>query len=83
MCCIVGQYPRFGVQVDACSGRLNEASFYVKRSGLYFGQCSVICGVNHGFMSIMVKINSVAGCVTKLMPNVVLSSKLFLTKHNA
>jgi len=47
--------PSFGIKVDACPGRLNEASLLVKRSGLYFGQCSEICGVNHGFMPVMVE----------------------------
>jgi len=50
--------PSFGVKVDACPGRLNQASLYVKRTGLYYGQCSEICGVNHGFMPIAVKIVS-------------------------
>nr|NP_038168.1 cytochrome c oxidase subunit 2 [Synura synuroidea]AAF36934.1 cytochrome c oxidase subunit 2 [Synura synuroidea] len=47
--------PSFGVKVDACPGRLSQASLFIKREGLYFGQCSEICGVNHGFMPIAVK----------------------------
>jgi cytochrome c oxidase subunit 2 len=50
--------PSFGVKVDACPGRLNQASIYVKRTGVYFGQCSEICGVNHGFMPIAIKVIS-------------------------
>lgn len=50
--------PSFGIKVDCCPGRLNQASLYVKRAGLYFGQCSEICGVNHGFMPIAVKVIS-------------------------
>ena len=46
--------PSFGVKVDACPGRLNQANLFVKRFGLFFGQCSEICGVNHGFMPIVV-----------------------------
>lgn len=46
--------PSFGVKVDACPGRLNQASMFIKRSGLFFGQCSEICGVNHAFMPIVV-----------------------------
>ena len=42
--------PSFGVKVDACPGRLNEVHIVVKRIGMFFGQCSEICGVNHGFM---------------------------------
>jgi len=47
--------PSFGVKVDACPGRLNQTSIYIKRVGNYFGQCSEICGVNHGFMPIAVE----------------------------
>ena len=47
--------PSFGIKVDACPGRLNQASLYVRREGVYYGQCSEICGVNHGFMPIVVK----------------------------
>lgn len=46
--------PSFGLKVDACPGRLNQANLFIKRSGLFFGQCSEICGVNHGFMPIAV-----------------------------
>jgi len=35
--------PSFGTKIDACPGRLNEISIYLKRSGLFFGQCSEIC----------------------------------------
>jgi cytochrome c oxidase subunit 2 len=47
--------PSFGIKVDACPGRLTQASLFIKREGLFFGQCSEICGVNHGFMPIAVK----------------------------
>jgi len=47
--------PSFGVKVDACPGRLTQAALYIKRSGIFFGQCSEICGINHGFMPIVVK----------------------------
>ena len=46
--------PSFGVKVDACPGRLNQLNLFLKRTGLFFGQCSEICGVNHGFMPIVV-----------------------------
>ncbi len=48
--------PSFGVKVDACPGRLTQASLFIKRRGLFYGQCSEICGVNHGFMPITVKV---------------------------
>jgi len=47
--------PSFGIKVDACPGRLNQASLFIKREGTFFGQCSEICGVNHGFMPIVVR----------------------------
>ena len=47
--------PSFGIKIDACPGRLSQASLYLKRSGTYYGQCSEICGVNHGFMPIVVR----------------------------
>jgi cytochrome c oxidase subunit 2 len=46
--------PAAGVKVDACPGRLNEAYLNMKRDGVFFGQCSEICGINHGFMPIVV-----------------------------
>ena len=46
--------PSFGTKVDACPGRLNEVNLYIKRAGLFFGQCSEICGLNHSMMPIVV-----------------------------
>jgi len=40
--------------MDACPGRLNQVSLNIKRAGIFYGQCSEICGVNHGFMPIVV-----------------------------
>lgn len=48
--------PSFGIKVDACPGRLTQASLFIKRTGVFYGQCSEICGVNHGFMPITVKV---------------------------
>lgn len=50
--------PSFGVKIDACPGRLNEASLFVQRPGVFYGQCSEICGINHGFMPIAVEVVS-------------------------
>jgi cytochrome c oxidase subunit 2 len=47
--------PSLGVKVDAVPGRLNQVSFLVERTGTFFGQCSEICGVWHGFMPIVVE----------------------------
>jgi cytochrome c oxidase subunit 2 len=46
--------PSFGLKVDACPGRLNQLNLFIKRVGVFFGQCSEICGVNHGFMPIVI-----------------------------
>jgi cytochrome c oxidase subunit 2 len=43
------------MKVDACPGRLNQTSMFIKREGTLYGQCSEICGVNHGFMPIVVQ----------------------------
>jgi cytochrome c oxidase subunit 2 len=48
--------PSFGVKVDACPGRLNQTTLFVNRLGTFYGQCSEICGVNHGFMPIAVDV---------------------------
>jgi len=47
--------PRIGVKVDATPGRLNQINFYPVRPGLYFGQCSEICGANHRFIPIVIE----------------------------
>lgn len=47
--------PSFGIKLDACPGRLSQTSLFIKRPGVFYGQCSEICGVNHGFMPICVE----------------------------
>lgn len=44
--------PRLGVKADANPGRLNQVKFYSYQPGIYYGQCSEICGANHRFMPI-------------------------------
>ena len=51
--------PAFGVKVDGVPGRLNELWFKAERTGVYYGQCSELCGVNHGFMPIRVDVVTV------------------------
>lgn len=46
--------PAFWIKLDAIPGRLNETSFTIDRPGVYFGQCSELCGARHGFMPITV-----------------------------
>nr|WHL46840.1 cytochrome c oxidase subunit II [Aphaenomurus interpositus] len=47
--------PSLGVKADAVPGRLNQVSFFINRPGLFFGQCSEICGANHSFMPIVIE----------------------------
>lgn len=47
--------PAFGIKKDAVPGRLNETWVKIEKEGVYYGQCSEICGVNHGFMPIAVE----------------------------
>jgi len=47
--------PALGLKVDAVPGRINQIEAKVNRVGVFFGQCSEICGVNHGFMPIVVR----------------------------
>jgi cytochrome c oxidase subunit 2 len=47
--------PAFGVKIDAVPGRINEIWFRIEEPGIYYGQCSELCGDYHGFMPIMVE----------------------------
>jgi len=47
--------PSLGIKLDACPGRLNQTSMFIKREGVFYGQCSEICGVNHAFMPIVIE----------------------------
>lgn len=50
--------PAFGVKIDAVPGRLNETWFKANREGLFYGQCSELCGSRHAFMPIAVEVVS-------------------------
>nr|YP_010225753.1 cytochrome c oxidase subunit II [Propsilocerus akamusi]UDD74630.1 cytochrome c oxidase subunit II [Propsilocerus akamusi] len=47
--------PALGIKIDAMPGRLNQTNFLMNRPGLFFGQCSEICGANHSFMPIVIE----------------------------
>nr|QEJ81453.1 cytochrome c oxidase subunit 2 [Pygoluciola sp. FM18] len=47
--------PSSSVKIDATPGRLNQTTFFMNRIGVFFGQCSEICGMNHSFMPIVVE----------------------------
>lgn len=48
--------PSFFLKMDAVPGRINEAWFKAEKPGIYYGQCSELCGIRHGFMPIMVEV---------------------------
>ncbi len=50
--------PSFGIKVDAIPGRLNETWFKATHEGMYYGQCSELCGMNHSFMPIAIRVVS-------------------------
>nr|BAK79077.1 cytochrome oxidase subunit 2 [Vollenhovia emeryi]BAL46327.1 cytochrome oxidase subunit 2 [Vollenhovia emeryi] len=47
--------PSLGIKMDSTPGRLNQSFIYINRLGMFFGQCSEICGINHSFMPIVVE----------------------------
>ena len=65
--------PSLGVKLDAVPGRLNSSIVYINRPGIFYGQCSELCGVGHGFMPICIhstsKITFIEWIVSKLNLN--------------
>nr|WMQ76588.1 cytochrome c oxidase subunit II [Hydora sp.] len=62
--------PSLGVKIDATPGRLNQVGFLINRPGLFYGQCSEICGANHSFMPIVIESispNSFIKWITKVI----------------
>nr|ASU53193.1 cytochrome oxidase subunit II [Periphyllus bulgaricus]ASU53332.1 cytochrome oxidase subunit II [Periphyllus bulgaricus] len=47
--------PSLGIKIDAVPGRMNQINLFMNRPGMYFGQCSEICGINHSFMPIQIE----------------------------
>jgi cytochrome c oxidase subunit 2 len=50
--------PAFGIKIDAIPGRLNETWFKANKIGVYYGQCSELCGKDHAYMPIAVRVVS-------------------------
>lgn len=59
--------PAFGIKCDCNPGRINQALFYSNFPGLFYGQCSEICGANHRFIPIRIEITSVSNFLAWLM----------------
>jgi len=47
--------PSLGIKLDACPGRLNQVTAFIMREGIFYGQCSELCGINHAFMPIVIE----------------------------
>nr|YP_009675758.1 cytochrome c oxidase subunit II [Aphis citricidus]QDD68873.1 cytochrome c oxidase subunit II [Aphis citricidus] len=47
--------PSLAIKIDAIPGRMNQINIFLNRPGIYFGQCSEICGINHSFMHIQIE----------------------------
>nr|YP_010170691.1 cytochrome c oxidase subunit II [Orgyia postica]QRZ60698.1 cytochrome c oxidase subunit 2 [Orgyia postica] len=56
--------PSLGVKIDANPGRLNQTNFFINRPGIFYGQCSEICGTNHSFMPIVVESISIKNFIS-------------------
>src|SRR5258706_6897823 len=50
--------PAFGVKMDAVPGRINQTWFKAEKEGIYYGQCSELCGARHAFMPIEIEVVS-------------------------
>ncbi len=77
--------PSLGIKIDAVPGRRNAWSVNIKRPGIYAGQCSEICGVNHAFMPIVVEAapyNTIVTWLKKIIPWNFKLDKLFAFKAN-
>nr|AAR13391.1 cytochrome oxidase subunit 2 [Phoronis architecta] len=62
--------PALGVKADAIPGRLNQLSFLINHPGVFYGQCSEICGANHSFMPIVVEATDISSFINWVNSNV-------------
>ena len=58
--------PSLGIKIDAVPGRLNQTSILAERTGVFYGQCSEVCGQYHAFMPIVIEAVSVQDYLTWL-----------------
>lgn len=59
--------PSLGVKMDACPGRLNQVSLYLNKVGVFYGQCSELCGINHAFMPIALESVTLDSYINKFL----------------
>lgn len=70
--------PSLGVKIDCIPGRLNQSCFSFRRCGIFFGQCSEICGINHSFIPVSVEVLSFIDFFSSFLSNILsLRSSLF------
>jgi len=67
--------PALGIKIDACPGRLNQINAYIKRSGVFYGKGSEIFGVIHGFMPIVVVVESYNTFVKYILSKFILENE--------
>ena len=63
--------PSLGLKTDAIPGRLNQTRFFIKYPGVYYGQCSEICGANHSFIPIVIEAVTIKDFTSWLLNNAV------------
>nr|YP_009443902.1 cytochrome c oxidase subunit II [Speleketor irwini]ATU07123.1 cytochrome c oxidase subunit II [Speleketor irwini] len=61
--------PSLGLKMDANPGRLNQTNFYINRPGIFYGQCSEICGAVHSFMPIVIESTNKSSFISWLKKN--------------
>nr|AZL93272.1 cytochrome c oxidase subunit 2 [Helorus sp. ZJUH_2016017] len=61
--------PSLGIKIDAIPGRLNQTYILSKRPGIFFGQCSEICGMNHSFMPIVIELTNMNNFINYIKMN--------------
>jgi cytochrome c oxidase subunit 2 len=63
--------PSLGIKTDAIPGRLNQIGFFIKYPGVYYGQCSEMCGANHSFIPIVLEAVAMKDFTSWLLSNAV------------
>lgn len=69
--------PSLGLKIDCIPGRLNQTCFSFNRCGVFFGQCSEICGINHRFIPIRVEVLRFEDFFTSFLPNILFKDFTF------
>lgn len=73
--------PALGIKMDAVPGRLNQVTAHIFKSGVYYGQCSELCGVNHAFMPIVINAVDFTTFENFLKEGMEISNKKFMVPY--